>query len=746
MGGKSAGLRQLVEAGERVPPYVVIAPADDVAEALAGLGDGPYAVRSDAAHEDAADTAHAGRYASYLDVPASEVAQRVAAVRASYGTTDPSRGVIVQRMVAADSSGVAFSAHPAGILDQVVVTAGAGAGAVVSDGGRTRTWVTSTADARRYTYATDADVPDLLTPAQVDEVTAAALRVAAQRGVPIDLEWAYAGGTLWLLQARPITSLPGGPVGSTTTLDNSNLVESYPGLVSPLTASFVPTAYEGVFRSLALRVTRDPRLVAAYADVLPRMVAAASGRLYYRMESWYAVLSLMPFARRYIRVWQTSLGVVDRSYELPPVRIGWRQRLRTALGLARELRRTPRELATLHRDVTEVAAWFATELAGATTWAELTALYDRVATTLLARWDVTLLNDARAFIAPALLRLLVRDDARVNDLVSGIASIESLRPVRALAALAADAPAELTAIDSPAAAAAYVAGPSPYAARLRAYVASYGDRSLEELKLESPTFRTEPWLLIETVRGLAGRAAGLHEHEPTPALPNRNPVVRAVAAAATSAIAGRESSRLDRARVYGMVRAIALRAGALLVAEGQVDDPRDVFWLTLDEALGTPAVWGDQPLADRIARRRRDHDTYAALPPFRRLTFAGDPFDTHVPLAVTETATMARHDVVRGVGVSGGTATGRVVLVTDPRTVTDPTGAVLVTPMTDPGWVFLISRAAAVVAERGSLLSHTAIVARELGVPAVVGIAAATSLFTDGEVVTVDGDRGEVRR
>jgi len=754
IGGKAEGLRLLVEAGEQVPPYVVLEPGADVPAAVASLGPGPYAVRSSASDEDGSGSAQAGRYESYLNVAVADVAARVAEVRRSYGNAEGRSGaVIVQPMIESDVSGVAFSVHPAGILDQVVASAGAGAGAVVAGPEPARTWVTSTPDGRRYTYATSPDVPELLTPAQVDEVVAAAARVAQQRGAPIDIEWAYADGRLWLLQARPITTLAAAP---RSTLDNANLVESYPGLVSPLTASFVPTAYEGVFRSLALRVTRDPELVAAYGDVLPRMVAGSSGRLYYRMESWYAALALMPFARRYIDVWQTSLGIEERSYESPPVRVTRRQRIRTAVGLVRELRRTPRELDRLQRGVTEVVAWFPSELARAATIADLTQLYDRVESELLSRWDVTLLNDARAFVAPALLRLLVRDDAAVNRLVSGIAAIESLKPVRELTALAADAPAELGAVTTTADAERFLAGDSLYAARLRSYIETYGDRYLEELKLESPTFRTDPLLLVQTVRELgASRRSAPPESDPRPSVRSRNPFVRALARAATEAIAGRESARLDRARVYGMVRAIVGKAGALLAAADAIDEPGDVFWLRLEEVLarqtesarsGPLRASATASLRDLVGQRKRDQAAYALLPPFRRLTFAGEPFDVHVPLATATETAAAAGGTRTGLGVSGGVATGQVLVVTDPRTVTDAAGKVLVTPMTDPGWVFLISRAAAVVAERGSLLSHTAIVARELGVPAVVGIPDATRRFVDGEVVTVDGGRGEVRR
>ena len=95
--------------------------------------------------------------------------------------------------------------------------------------------------------------------------------------------------------------------------------------------------------------------------------------------------------------------------------------------------------------------------------------------------------------------------------------------------------------------------------------------------------------------------------------------------------------------------------------------------------------------------------------------------------------------------MSGGLVTGRVHLVGDPSADAVPAGRVLVTAMTDPGWVFLLAGAAAVITERGSPLSHTAIVARELGVPMVAGVSGATRLLAEGSLVEVNGTTGTIR-
>ncbi|MDO5286905.1 MAG: PEP/pyruvate-binding domain-containing protein [Actinomycetia bacterium] len=830
---KADGLRRLGLVGARVPPWTVVQAGAGEAEVLAAFdavaGDGLVAVRSCAAAEDGSLASYAGQFASYLDVRRDQVVDRVRAVADSYRAdapgvygeqlgvaADPAGEpvVLVQRMVPAVLSGVAFSVNPAGIRSEAVVSVGPGAGAVVQ-GESATTYHVSTVDQQGYRSG-----PDVLAPGQLGEVLDL-LRRAHDRYGPVDLEVAVdADGLLWALQARPVTSLaareparhsapagtaagmpagsgpatgrgrgcarpgaghrswtaatkrsPAGPSDQPVTLDSSNIVESYPGLSLPLTTSFVPRAYQGVFSSLALRLTGDPALVRRLAPVLGRMVEPCSGRLYYRIDHWYQVLALMPLSRQYTRVWQRALGVEDRDHEVRPL-LGRLRRLAVVVRLLAALRATPRLVDELHEQVQQTRL----DLSGGLD--DLRRAFEQLERRVLQHWDVTLLNDVRAFVFPALLSGwlgMTGRRSRAQELISQIAGIESLRPVRALQRLAATAPDALDGIDDDQAVAAFLAGDDPYAAQLRAYLDEFGDRYLEELKLESPTFRTHPLLLVEALRRLPRAAA---PGPGRPAEPVRG-LVGYLARQATAAIAARELSRLDRARVYGLVRAVALRAGELHAAAGHLETATDVWWLTLEE-LFTAADHREQ-----VRARQADYAGFARLPGYRRLVFTGEPFDIHpapgavpfrlptephssgpastqpaatgrtspgLPAALHEEpggvpapgAAADRPTSRRGTGVSGGVATGPVQVVHDPRQPFQP-GCVLVARTTDPGWVFLLVSASAVVVERGSLLSHTAIIARELGVPVVVGVPDATGWLRDGVEVEVDGRRGLVR-
>ena len=142
-----------------------------------------------------------------------------------------------------------------------------------------------------------------------------------------------------------------------------------------------------------------------------------------------------------------------------------------------------------------------------------------------------------------------------------------------------------------------------------------------------------------------------------------------------------------------------------------------------------------------IARRKEDYQEYSALPAYSRLVFSGKIFDKHPQKATTQHF-HHKNGIYFGTACSQGNVKGEVLLVTKPSLSLDTQDKILVTKMTDPGWVFLIASAKGIVAEKGSLLSHTAIISRELGRPSIVGIPHITEILKDGDIVEVDGDTG----
>jgi pyruvate,water dikinase len=228
--------------------------------------------------------------------------------------------------------------------------------------------------------------------------------------------------------------------------------------------------------------------------------------------------------------------------------------------------------------------------------------------------------------------------------------------------------------------------------------------------------------------------------------PVRRALFETVLALTRMAVVNRENLRLARTRTFGLAKRWYRQVGRALAQAGLLERDADVFYLSMEEMKG--AVRGHlltRDLKALVALRKREYEDYARRHPPDRITLNGVVFANEIPEEVAADAT-SDDGSLRGIGCAGGRVTGRAMIVRQPRTDLDVRGEILVATMTDPGWVFLMAAAGGLVVERGSLLSHTAIIGRELGVPTVVGVTAATRRIADGELLEIDGGTGEVRR
>ena len=819
-GGKGAALARLVGLGFPVPPFVAVAPetpdgglADAAAAALAALGGPPFvAVRSSATDEDGAAHAFAGVLESFLFVPPARLAERVRAVRRSAGSERArayrqSKGlaapagppaVLVQTLVDADVSGVAFSADPVTGADAVVIAAVRGLGSALVDGraeGETvrlergaieRTpgeqAVADRFDAGRGEGVCEVAVSGtrpVLTDRQAREVAALARRAAGAFGRPQDVEWAFAEGRLWLLQSRPITTRPaagdtGPPDGAIRLWDNANIVESYAGVTTPLTYSFASRAYASVYRTFCQVLGVPAARIEAADGTFRQMIGLVRGRVYYNLGSWYRVLALLPGYRLNAGLMESMMGVgedIPDALRPAPPRTG---RLRDAAALAG----TVVGLIRAHVGLSRMRGRFLDRVDAAlarhgaeTSGLGLPALadaYDALEAELLRRWDAPLVNDffamvwfglagraADAWVGPGVLGGLLAGDG-------GVVSAEPARRVDAMAraSLADPAWTQTLLTGDRAEVEAGLASRPALQRDVASYLARFGDRCLDELKLESPTLTDDPLPLYRSVGARARQLAGGPERSAPPVRQRaeaeaaaalwRRPLRRlafgVLVRQARARVRDRENLRFERTRVFGRARRLAVAMGERLAEAGRLDRPRDVFWLEVSELLAL-ARGGGADVRGRVERRRAEFAGYAAGPP------PPDRFTTRGPVAtsaLTPTSTTAASsetgDVRTGLGCCAGTVEGTARVVTDPRGVELAPGTVLVAERTDPGWILLFPACVGLVVERGSLLSHSAIVARELGIPAAVAVPGATAWLRDGDRVRLDGATGRVER
>jgi pyruvate,water dikinase len=288
--------------------------------------------------------------------------------------------------------------------------------------------------------------------------------------------------------------------------------------------------------------------------------------------------------------------------------------------------------------------------------------------------------------------------------------------------------------------------------RFDEHVRRFGDRWHGELKLETVTPREQPEVLLGVLAQhvlTPPRAASGSETSPLRAAIGRLPLIKRsliaiLARVSRRLIATRENTRFERTRVFGLVRRGFRAIGAGLAARGHLATADDVFYLTKHEIFGFIAGTGvDHDLAGTVRGRRLAVEEWRRQP-------APDRFRTSGFLAEMTEEKMTKEkgealSVLSGIGASAGVVRGRVRLIRSPEELDGACGCIIATESTDPGWSFIFPLISGILVERGSLLSHAAIVAREMGIPAVVGIERLMERMPDGGLVELDGKAGTVR-
>lgn len=825
LGGKAASLATLAEIpGARVPPWFAIpasAQADAVSPALLAelkaahqrLGGGPVAVRSSGVDEDGAATSFAGQHDTLLFVEADGLAaaveqcwrsahsERAEAYRKTLGLGGAAAiAVVVQTMVDGRVSGVLFTADASsGDRTKMILTSTWGLGeGVVSGRMACDTFVVQGG------AVIDQDIADKLvavrrggergvsefltttpslTPEEIAEVTTLGAAVQAAYGHPVDVEWTIDATGLWLLQARPITKLPVDPQGGRKRLwDNSNIIESYNGVTTPLTYSFARRAYGIVYRQ-AFELLGVPRKdLQASAALFEQFIGLVGGRVYYNLESWYRALQLLPGYKFNAEFMEQMMGVREgASFGGKPAARSRAQRwlvdLPTLVASVAQLgvrfARAQRLVETFFDDFGDSYGDLWDRDLEHLALDELVDCYVEAETRIMGRWQAPIVNDILAMIYFGALRKAlgswgIEDTSLHNDLLCGEGGLESTEPTRDLLALMDDVrkdPALCALLKTKPAEEVKAAAPGWLKTRLALHVDRFGDRCIDELKLEQATLRDDDTFLYSALKGYlaappvtvsemdarehAIRAAA--ETTVTAALtPLQRPMFRFLLNNARRHVKNRENLRFARTRAFGLVRRIVVAMGKRLAETSRLDDAHDVFYLELGELIGfARGTATTTDLRGLAAVRKAEFARHRAAPaPDERFWTRGaaylDPVIASLtarPAPVFELA--GAGEVMKGVAAAPGKVRAPARLVFDPRGV-QLAGDVLVANRTDPGWVPLFPSARAVVVERGSVLSHSAIVAREFGIPCVVGLRDALSRIKDGAMVEVDGAAGTV--
>lgn len=797
-----------------------------------GLKQGKFAVRSSSLGEDGIDASFAGQLDSFLYVSQGEIFEAVKRVwgsafsphaleyfhRVNRSPDSIKVGVIIQEMVDSDVSGVAFSLDPvSGNRRACVISAVYGLGEGLVSGyldadmytmvprkGNTETFeiitkiVTKTqavrfnVDSGKGTSFEPVPVELQNVPAlnsrQIETVVNAVRKLATISGRPQDIEWAYCNDKLYILQSRPVTTLKAMP--DRTQLrriwDNSNIIESYPGVTTPLTFSFVHDIYSEVYKQFCRIMGVEERVVAANGDIFS-MVGLIKGRIYYNLLNWYKVLSLLPGYSINADFMEQMMGVKERL-DIPPgvvksKRNGYLQILLLVASCTKNLITLKGRTRRFYNHFNETIRPFDTVTLSNMSPQELIDVFRILEKALLSRWDAPLVNDFFAMIFFGILKKIVagsftnKNDNLHNDLLCGEGGVISTEPIMSICAIAgkildnsivhgifvAETDAEIIAR----------LGLDPNNARescapeitaaIREHLERFGDRCAGELKLETVTPQMDPGLLVRIIRFYIAQGgldpAAMRKNETAVRTSAERKVLAAlrkkplrrllfsiILSQTRSRIRDRENLRFERTRLFAVIRNLFCNIGKRFTEENIIGNERDIFYLTKQEIFGLiEGITVSGEYRKIIELRKAEYERFInEYLPDRFETFGalcvGNTF-----VAAPKTSVETAPDTICGTGCCAGIVTARIHIVTDPSSAGDLRDSILVAERTDPGWAPLFPLAKGLLVERGSLLSHSAIVAREMGIPAIIGIDGLISHLTEGQCVEMDGSTGIIR-
>ncbi|VXB15086.1 PEP/pyruvate-binding domain-containing protein [Arthrobacter sp. 8AJ] len=801
-GGKGASLGELVRAGFPVPPGFVVttraylamleesgvggelgrllkagaAPAEvrslfteakmpdrvrkDIAAAYAGMGGSPVAVRSSATAEDLPGATYAGQQDTYLNIHGeTAVVQAVVGCWASLWTdraiayrgrqgVDPggaAMAVVVQEMVRADLAGVMFTANPvAGERNEILIDASPGLGEAVVAGeviperyvldraggirafrpGRHEVVIRAGTEGGTQRSVGAGEPVRGLGSGQAAELARLAVGVQDHFGRPQDIEWAIAGRRIFLVQARPITALPPQPLRLNPIqrllapfLLEMFQVRPYPLDVSGWMQRGILAMLHGIAGSVGVSFPPVEKLLPEEDGVVVRLVPPVPRPT---LRTLAAPLALIRRARRY----DPSRWTLDSSF--------------TAFldNVSRLAAQDPRPLSW--QGVVSLATEAFTTMRGIT---ELRISY--LPGILLPQLELRLLLIplGKLKLAPALIAGAETRTSQANTALGNLA--DQVRTSPALKqAFSSLAPGELLA------ALEHQQEFAGFRSAFDGFLAEYGHRETVSVLLSSaPTWSDAPEVVLGLITSMMGdrppvrdqtgeALADLMRH---PAL--RVPVLRrhvlATVQAAKTGMAFREDSHFHATKVLPPLRRALLELGRRLVIAGVLADPQEVNHLRFEELAAMPDG-GALPPDDR-ERYRRLVLARAA----KRRELEGIPLLD--PVSLFADSRRPHGVLASGMPASRGQATGTVRVIRSPEEFgLLRSGEILVCPYTNPSWTPLFQRAAAVVVDLGGAGSHAAIVAREYGIPAVMGTGNGTRTLADGQAVMVDGSTGRV--
>ena len=743
------------------------------------------AIRSSAVDEDSKAYSFAGMMESYLEVPADDAvfdcikkcylscfSERVMKYRDSNNLINPDIriAVIIQKMITADYAGVVFTSNPqTNNPDEVLISVVNGTGEKLVSG-----------DCNSSDYVLDI-AGEIVRRSEVDGVCVSdiLLKSLQKHALEIeksfsprlaqDIEFCIKNDVIYFLQSRSITTHSHIDKNAfRTILDNSNIIESYSGVTTPLTYSFAREVYAKVYNQTLKHFYIKQEAIDEIQYDLQHMLLFYENRIYYRLNGWYRMTSLYPGYKSNKKYMENMMGVkvsLNESQRQAKTRL-----IRIYLHCLVSTLRIKKDSESFKEHFEKITRPYYKKDFDGFSNQQLLNIYHTVEAQILDKFTVPITNDMATMVVFGILTDWVKklpvenSEGVISDILSKQGQVESVGQTLDLFDIVRNIKADASLVnvfisEDYTSIWEAVRNHTEISVQIDSYILHYGARTMDELKLETETMFEKPELLLEMIKQYliiendlsVYQSSELDDESKEKKLYSccgalKRPLLKLLVSVTKFFVRNRESLRLRRTYIYSIVRKIFLRMGANFVSQGILENTRDVFYLHKDEVFAfAKNGCNDIPtVRENVRKRKLEMEENRTKTVYERMYFYGDvAADNMLPIYSRQEVKNDENSVLTGVAGGGKVVIGRVKYVENP-TDTDVRGYILMAKRTDPGWTVLFPMAEAVIIERGSVLSHSAVVAREMGLTLVVGIRGLTDVIKDGMIVKVDGVNGTV--
>lgn len=790
IGGKAKGLLFLKKNGFLIPPFFTL-PHDVLlntkslkAELSQILKNNSkincWAVRSSASTEDGSKKSYAGQFKTVLNVKSEELTEAIYAVVDSYSSVqDDKHGVILQEMIEPEISGVLFSRDPLDLIScDTVLSAVPGIGSRLVngelDGCTLRLSDKSILSVEEGTFEgfrfennqeatvhlSHQEIRQMISK-HLSEIINGISKLENLQNRPIDIEFAIAQGKFYWLQQRPITSR--NFVSPSKIWDKTASEISFPGYTLPLSCSLNNRGIGLACKKVDIQIGYSKKILAQNERFTNDMSREINGALYYNLTAWQSLIYQLPFGKKYSKQLPVTWGMSDMPFPKPKKRHNWFLRVKIGIKMFLMLLNYKKYQKNYNKSFKDLLDL--TEQAELTKMSsqELFAFYERIEAEITEHYFAALSNGYFALVAFSRLKerlkktkILESHPNFANDILMNqkdFISVAAVDELRSLLDVIVDNK-KLHELFQNKKASEIIQelglNHNQFLAFIKTYISEHGHRSPNgDLKIENVTFHDDILVFIDYLKGNSVhykkriKRVEAFNYEETlntflASKPLKKRKIQKLISKVISRTRDRELYRYQRSQAFSISRKIFTQMGRTLASEGWLENAKDVAYLSCEDIA---CLNNESNYKSLVQQKKAQYESYykQELPP----TYVEAKGEMH---AVFQQASSVEDGEIKGVGCCSGVVSGDIMLIeSDTDLQKDLSDSILIGLYFEPGQMSLLSNAKGIISERGNLLSHTAIMCREMGIPSIVGAKGITKNVANHTRVKMNGGTGIIQ-